>query len=33
LFNAFKRLSRDYSVAERANLFQNTAMHVYRIGV
>jgi len=31
LFNAFKRLSQHYSAAERAALFHDTAVHVYRI--
>lgn len=31
LFNAFKRLSKGYSVAERAALFHDTATRVYRI--
>ena len=33
LYNAFKRLSRDYSTAERAALFHDTAVRVYRIAV
>jgi L-fuconolactonase len=33
LFNAFKRLSKGYSDAERANLFHDTAVRVYRIDV
>ena len=33
LFNAFKKLSRDYSATERSNLFHDTATRVYRIGV
>ena len=33
LFNAFKRLSKDYSASERAALFQDTAAKVYRIDV
>ena len=33
LFNGFKMLSTDYSTAERANLFHDTATRVYRIGV
>ena len=32
LWNAFKRLSRDYSEAERAALFHDTAARVYRLG-
>ena len=31
LFNAFKRLSQGYSAAERAALFHDTAVRVYRI--
>lgn len=31
LFNAFKRLSKGYSVAERAAMFHDTAARVYRI--
>ena len=31
LYNAFKRLSKDYSAAERAALFHDTAARVYRI--
>ncbi len=31
LFNAFKRLSKDYSASERASLFHDTATRVYRI--
>jgi L-fuconolactonase len=30
-FNAFKRLSKDYSASERAALFHDTAVRVYRI--
>jgi L-fuconolactonase len=33
LFNAFKRFSKNYSAAERAALFHDTAAHAYRIGV
>lgn len=33
LFNAFKRLSRGYSTAERASLFHDTATRVYQIDV
>jgi len=33
LFNAFKRLSKDYSTSERAALFHDTATRVYRIDV
>jgi len=31
MYNAFKRLSKDYSAAERASLFHDTAVRVYRI--
>ena len=31
LFNAFKRMSKDYSAAERAAMFQGTAEQTYRI--
>ncbi len=31
MYNAFKRLSQDYSPSERANLFHDTAVRVYRI--
>ena len=31
LFNAFKRLSKDYSATDRANLFHGTAARVYNI--
>ena len=31
LYNAFKRLSKDYSASERASLFHDTATKVYRI--
>jgi L-fuconolactonase len=31
LFNAFKRFSKSYSVSERAALFHDTAVRVYRI--
>jgi predicted TIM-barrel fold metal-dependent hydrolase len=31
VFNAFKRLSKDYSPGERAALFHDTAVRVYRI--
>jgi predicted TIM-barrel fold metal-dependent hydrolase len=31
LYNAFKRLSKDYSAAERTAMFQDTARRVYRI--
>ena len=33
VYNAFKRLSQGYSVAERAALFHDTAARVYRIAV
>lgn len=33
LYNAFKRLSKGYSTAERAALFHDTAARVYRINV
>jgi predicted TIM-barrel fold metal-dependent hydrolase len=33
VFNAFKRLSKDYSPGERAALFHDTAVQVYRIAV
>jgi predicted TIM-barrel fold metal-dependent hydrolase len=33
LYNAFKRLSEDYSAAERAAMFHDTAARVYRIDV
>jgi len=33
MYNAFKRLSRAYSPAERAALFHDTAVRVYRIDV
>jgi len=32
LFNAFKRLSADYSASERTAMFRDTATRVYRIG-
>jgi predicted TIM-barrel fold metal-dependent hydrolase len=32
LFNAFKRFSKNYSAAERAALFHDTAVRAYRIG-
>ncbi len=31
MYNAFKRLSQDYSATERASLFHDTAVRVYRI--
>ena len=33
MYNAFKRLSKGYSAAERADMFHDTAARVYRIGV
>jgi predicted TIM-barrel fold metal-dependent hydrolase len=33
LYNAFKRLSKSYSAAERAALFHDTAMSVYRLNI
>jgi predicted TIM-barrel fold metal-dependent hydrolase len=33
LYNAFKRVSRGYSAAERAAMFHDTATRVYRIDV
>ena len=33
MYNAFKRLSRDYSASERANMFHDTAARVYRVEV
>jgi L-fuconolactonase len=33
LYNAFKRLSKGYSAAERAAMFHDTAARVYRIDV
>ena len=33
MYNAFKRLSKGYSAAERAAMFHDTAAHVYRINV
>ena len=33
MYNAFKRLSKGYSSAERAAMFHDTATHVYRIDV
>ena len=32
MYNAFKRLSRSYSPAERAQMFHDTAVRVYKIG-
>ncbi len=32
MYNAFKRLSQDYSSAERASLFHDAAVRAYRIG-
>ena len=31
LWNAFKRLSQDYSETERSKLFHETAMRIYRL--
>ena len=31
MYNAFKRLSKDYSASERADMFHDTATRVYRI--
>jgi predicted TIM-barrel fold metal-dependent hydrolase len=31
VWNAFKRLSKDYSTSERAALFHDTAARMYRI--
>ena len=33
MYNAFKRLSKGYSAAERAAMFHDTAARAYRIGV
>ena len=33
MYNAFKRLSRSYSAAERAELFHDTATRIYKIDV
>lgn len=33
LWNAFKRIARDYSDAEKAALFKDTACRVYRLSV
>ena len=33
MYNAFRRLSKRYSVSERAELFHDTAARVYRIDV
>ena len=33
MYNAFKRLSTGYTAAERADMFHDTAVRVYRIGV
>ncbi len=33
LYNAFKRLSQDYSAAERTAMFHDNATRVYRINV
>jgi predicted TIM-barrel fold metal-dependent hydrolase len=31
MYNAFKRLSREYSPTERAAMFHDTAVRVYRV--
>ena len=31
IYNAFKRLSREYSPTERAAMFHDTAVRVYRV--
>ena len=31
MYNAFKRLSKDYSASERAAMFHDTAVRVYRV--
>jgi predicted TIM-barrel fold metal-dependent hydrolase len=31
LYNAFKRFSREYSATERAMMFQDTAVRIYRV--
>ena len=33
MYNAFKRLSKGYSASERAAMFHDTAVRVYRIDV
>jgi predicted TIM-barrel fold metal-dependent hydrolase len=33
MYNAFKRLSKDYSATERAAMFHDTATRVYKIDV
>ena len=33
LSNAFKRLSKEYSAGERAAMFHDTAVRIYRIDV
>jgi len=33
MYNAFKRLSKGHSAAERAAMFHDTAVRVYRINV
>ena len=33
MYNAFKRLSQQYSASERADLFHDTAVRVYRIDI
>jgi len=33
IFNAFKRIAKDYSEAEKTALFSKTAMNVYRLNL
>ena len=33
MYNAFKRMSKDYSASERAAMFHDTAARVYRVEV
>ena len=33
MYNAFKRMSKDYSASERAAMFHDTAARVYRVAV
>jgi L-fuconolactonase len=33
MYNAFKRMTKDYSAGERAEMFHDTAARVYRIDV
>ena len=33
MYNAFKRMSKDYSPSERADLFHDTATRAYRITI